>query len=116
ALYELARYDALHAVRGFDAIRARLARKRTCIRRRPLDPAIVCNAVELAACFYVKPVLCLQRSVCAARLLRRHGTDARLVIACRPVPFFSHAWVEVDGRVVNDSPVYRERLNVLYTA
>jgi hypothetical protein len=35
------------------------------------------------------------------------------VIGYRPSPFFSHAWVEVDGRIVNDSPVYQERLFVL---
>jgi hypothetical protein len=50
------------------------------------------------------------------RLLRKHDVVARLVIGYRPVPFFSHAWVEVNGRVVNDSPAYRERLQVLYTA
>jgi hypothetical protein len=48
-----------------------------------------------------------------ARLLRRRGFDAEVVIGCRPEPFFSHAWVELDGRVVNDSPVYREQLPAL---
>ena len=33
---------------------------------------------------------------------RRNGIAAQLVIGCRPLPFESHAWVEVDGRVVND--------------
>ena len=69
----------------------------------------------LATCLYWKPVLCLQRSVCAVRLLRSHGVAARLVIGYRPSPFFSHAWVEVDGRVVNSSPAYKTRLRVLYS-
>jgi len=51
--------------------------------------------VSLAACFYWKPVRCLQRSVAAMRLLRKCGIDGRLVIGYRPSPFFSHAWVEV---------------------
>jgi hypothetical protein len=76
----------------------------------------ICNAVLLATCLYWKPVLCLQRSVCLVRMLRDCGVPARLVVGYRALPFFSHAWVEVDGRVVNDSPVYRERLQVLYTA
>lgn len=82
-------------------------------RRLEVD---ICRAVLLAAALYWKPVLCLQRSHCVARLLRAHGVPARLVIGYRPVPFFSHAWVEVAGRVVNDSPVYRQRLRILHTA
>ncbi len=69
----------------------------------------------LAGCFYYKPVLCLQRSVVAARLLRKAGAEARLVIGYRAAPFLSHAWVEVDGRVANDSQAYKERLQVLCT-
>src|SRR5437660_8652155 len=61
-------------------------------------------AVDEACVWYVRRVACLQRSVVATWLLRRHGLRAELVIACRPLPFESHAWVEVDGRVVNDRP------------
>jgi hypothetical protein len=75
----------------------------------------VCAAVQLATTLYWKRVLCLQRSFCATRLLRAHGVPARLVIGYVPEPFFSHAWVEVAGTVVNDSPRYRQRLRVLYT-
>jgi hypothetical protein len=28
-------------------------------------------------------------------------------------PFLAHAWVEVAGRVVNDSPTFQRRLQVL---
>jgi len=82
---------------------------------RELEQAI-CDAVLLATCFYWKPVLCLQRSVCTVRLLRRHGIAARLVIGYRPSPFFSHAWVEVDGRVAYGSPAYQKRLRLLQVA
>ena len=116
SLWELARYDLIDATAGFQRIHAQLARQR--VRSRPSPPeaqGLVCEAVSLAACFYFKPVFCLQRSVVAARLLRKHGVDGRLVIGYRPAPFFSHAWVEVDGQVVNDSPTYKERLQVLCT-
>ena len=76
----------------------------------------ICDAVLLATCFYWKPVLCLQRAVCTVRLLRRHGIHARLVIGYRPSPFFSHAWVEVDGRVVYGSVAYQKRLMPLHVA
>jgi hypothetical protein len=38
---------------------------------------------------------------------------AEMVIGYRPSPFFSHAWVEVNGSIVNDSPAYQEKLLVL---
>lgn len=115
ALYELIRYDVIGALRGSANIRRLNPQPLT---SEPTSDEVVrttCNAVSLAACLYWKPVLCLQRSVCIVRMLRKHDVVARLVIGYRPVPFFSHAWVEVKGRVVNDSPAYRERLQVLYT-
>ncbi len=114
ALWELIRYDLVRRVSGFQRIHNQMARYP--VRNRVVDSGIesaICDAVTLATCLYYKRVLCLQRSTVAARILRRNGVDARLVIGVRPSPFFSHAWVEVDGRTVNDSPVYRERLQVL---
>jgi hypothetical protein len=131
ALFELARYDVIHTVCGFGRIRSSLLAQpaksgaREPIDAAPIDPGQidaaqlecerrVCDAVLLATCLYWKPVLCLQRSVCATRLLRARGVAARLIIGYREAPFFSHAWVEVGSRVVNDSPAYRSRLRVLH--
>ena len=116
ALYELVRYDVISALRNSGNLRRSNPQP---ITSEPTSPEVVrtiCNAASLAACLYWKPVLCLQRSVCIVRLLRKHGVVSRLVIGYRPVPFFSHAWVEVNGRVVNDSSTYQERLRVLYAA
>jgi len=116
ALCELARYDVISALGGSANIRRLNPQPGT---PEPTEQEVVrttCNAVSLAACLYWKPILCLQRSVCTVRLLRKHDVAARLVIGYRPAPFFSHAWVEVNGRIVNDSPTYRKRLQVLYTA
>jgi hypothetical protein len=115
-LYELARYEAIISLRGFGCIQRQLSRQT--IAAKPSSPELeqtICNAVLLATCLYWKPVLCLQRSVCAVRLLRKQGVVGRLAIGYRPAPFFSHAWVEVDGRVVNSSPAYQKRLRLLYT-
>ena len=73
----------------------------------------VCSAIDLACIWYWKEVLCLQRSAATACLLRSHGVSAELVIGAQQMPFRSHAWVEVDGRVVNDKPYVRERYAVL---
>ena len=64
--------------------------------------------------FLLETSAVLQRTVCTVRLLRKHGVHARLVIGYRPLPVFSHAWVEVDGRVVYGSPAYQKRLHPLY--
>src|ERR1700754_1703947 len=115
ALYELARYETIVSWRGSGRVLQQLQRQSTKAQPagRELEKA-VCDAVLLATCFYFKPVLCLQRAVCTVRLLRRHGIVARLVIGYRPAPFFSHAWVEVGGRVVYGSPAYQKRLRPLH--
>lgn len=117
ALYEIVRFDVINSARGFACVLSQLKRQSIAVKSttREWEQAI-CDAVLLATCFYFKPVLCLQRSVCTVRLLRRHGIAARLVIGYRPSPFFSHAWVEVDGRVVYGSPAYQKRLTPLHVA
>lgn len=117
ALYELVRYEVSIRSGGAGRILSQLRLQTVAAKPtgRKLEQAL-CDAVLLATCFYWKPVLCLQRAVCTVRLLRRHGIAARLVIGYRPSPFFSHAWVEVDGRVVYGSPAYQKRLRLLHVA
>ena len=117
ALFEIVRYEVIVSLRGSGRILSEL--KQQSIAAQPTSEEVektICNAVHLATCFYWKPVLCLQRAVCTVRLLRRHGIVARLVIGYRPSPFFSHAWVEVEGRVVYGSPAYQKRLLPLHVA
>lgn len=73
----------------------------------------LCHAVDLACVCYFKQVLCLQRSAATTLLLRRHGWTAEMVIGAKLVPFESHAWVEIDGCVVNDKPYMTELYEVL---
>jgi hypothetical protein len=113
ALWELLVYDAVMRCRGFSGIHRRISRLRTGRRADGVEPEQVCEAVACAISLYWRRVHCLQRSAVAALLLRRYGWDARMVIGYRPVPFFSHAWVELDGVVVNDSPAYKRQLQVL---
>jgi hypothetical protein len=98
---------------GFARLSAAVHRCRRSRRRRVLDPADVVWSVNEACVWYVKRALCLQRSAVATWLLRRHGFAAEMVIGYRPLPFESHAWVEIDGRVVNDLPQYRRAFTVL---
>jgi hypothetical protein len=76
-------------------------------RHTPAAPDIVgqiCGAVDRATVWYPKKALCLQRSAVTTCLLRSHGIAARMTLGVRPMPFMAHAWVEVEGSVVNDLP------------
>ena len=73
----------------------------------------ICSAVDMACIWYWKEALCLQRSAATACLLKNHGVPARMVIGAQQKPFRAHAWVEVDGRVVNDKPYVSEMYAVL---
>jgi len=114
ALWELCRYDLAIHVFGFRRVirGSRWARLRPVRSDADLE-ARVCSAMNWALSLYWKRVLCLQRSLATARLMRSCGLGATLVLGCRPEPFVSHAWVEIDGRVVNDSPGYQKLLCVL---
>jgi Transglutaminase-like superfamily len=112
ALYELMRYDVMLRLRGFAGIQEQLRTQRVAPSRRGSEETI-CDALLFATCVYWKPVLCLQRSVCEVRLLRRYGFLGRVAIGYRPAPFFSHAWTEIDGRAVNGGTAYQQRLQLL---
>ena len=117
ALYELVHYEVVLFLMGSGRILSQLKRQSISAPTSGKEmEKTICDVVLLATCFYWKPVLCLQRAVCTARLLRKHGINARLVIGYRPSPFFSHAWVEVDGRVVYGSAAYQKRLIPLHVA
>lgn len=73
----------------------------------------VCTAVDRAGTYYLKQALCLQRSAVTTCLLRMKGVSAEMVIGCRKIPFRGHAWVEVDGDVVNDNPKVQTFYRVL---
>jgi hypothetical protein len=75
--------------------------------------ACICSAVDMACIWYWKEALCLQRSAVTSCLLKSHGIVAQMVIGAQRLPFKAHAWVEVDGRVVNDKPYVPEMYAVL---
>lgn len=91
------------------------------VRNHPLGVSLslpdvterICGAVDMACIWYWKEVLCLQRSAATACLLKRYGVPAQMLIGAQQMPFKAHAWVEVDGRVVNDKPYMREMYAVL---
>ena len=99
------RFDSL-----YDSVRSHPVSQRACDEQ---TTARVCRAVDLACIWYWKQVLCLQRSAATVCLLRDNGVFAELVIGAQHLPFRAHAWVEVQGRVVNDKTYTPEIYAVL---
>ena len=98
-------FDWLIGFGGFARVREAVRKQemKSAPKRRDRDRELA-HAVDLACVFYFKRVLCLQRSAALVVLLRHHGYQAEMIIGAQLLPFLSHAWVEVDGRVINDKP------------
>lgn len=110
----LIRFDLCLARGDFLALHSKVRLCPTRTTPTSADPtALICSAVDMACIWYWKEVLCLQRSAATACLLKRHGVSAQMMIGAQRMPFKAHAWVEVDGRVVNDKPYVREMYAVL---
>jgi hypothetical protein len=58
--------------------------------------------VNRAQVYYPKKAMCLQHSAVVTCLLRRQGVPAEMILAAQEFPPKGHAWVEVEGKVVND--------------
>jgi hypothetical protein len=105
ALLDLIRHDLFLLRHDFSALHSKVHLLPVSSHRpRPEDAERICRAVAYACIWYLKPVLCLQRSAVAVTLLRQYGIPAEMVIGAQRLPLKAHAWVEVDGRVVNDKP------------
>jgi hypothetical protein len=111
--FETVRYDVQYAARGFHGVHRSL-RRPVRLRQGGLAEAFrIAEAYEIVSAFHWRPILCLQRSVIVARVMHAYGIPAQVVIGYTFLPFLSHAWVEVEGRVVNDSAGFAERMAVL---
>jgi len=114
AYLKLIHFDLYLAREDFAALRNRV-RHYPIANKAPSPDTVqqICSAVDMACIWYWKEALCLQRSAAAACLLKRYGVPAQIVIGARQMPFKAHAWVEVDGRVVNDKSYTPEMYGVL---
>lgn len=71
-----------------------------------VDPQRMAWLVNAAAARHPLPVTCLSRSVLLAWMLSRRGVATQLRIGVRPRDgsLLAHAWLEHEGRPLNDSP------------
>jgi len=114
AYLKLIFFDLLIARGNFNLLYEKV-RRCPLATEKPAPDALerICTAVDMAAIWYRKEVLCLQRSAATACLLKERGVNAQMVIGSQQLPFKSHAWVEVEGRVVNDKPYMQEMYSVV---
>lgn len=104
ALCALLAYDVVCTCCRFETIHTMVRRWKVARKNEAAPDALdcVCNAVNYACIWYPKQALCLQRSFVTTHLLRKHGIDAQMVLGAQKIPFQAHAWVEVNGRAVNE--------------
>ena len=114
AYLKLIYFDLYLARDNFAALYDKV-RKYPVANKEPAPDAVkrICDALDMACIWYCKEVLCLQRSSATACLLKSYGVRAQMVIGAQQMPFKAHAWVEVDGLVVNDKPYTPEMYGVL---
>lgn len=109
AYLSLIRFDLYLARANFESLYNKVRNYPTRNKAAPPDSVeLICSAVDMACIWYCKEVMCLQRSAATACLLRKYGVSAQLVIGAQQMPFKAHAWVEVDGKVVNDKQYVHE--------
>jgi Transglutaminase-like superfamily len=114
ALVRLIQFDLYLARGNFKGLHEKVREYPISKMRTPANAlGQVCAAIDMACIWYWKEVLCLQRSAATACLLKRHGIAAQMIVGAQKMPFKAHAWVEVNGRVVNDKPYMREMYAVL---
>lgn len=74
---------------------------------------VIGESVAAAAALYPGRARCLEQSLVLHRALRRSGVNSRLRLGVIPYPFAGHAWVECEGRPVNEFADQIHRLTPL---
>jgi hypothetical protein len=115
AYFHLVRFEVLLQFADFETLHRRIRNYPTVssVANSVEDAIRICSAMDMACVFYWKHVLCLQKSAATVCLLRRCGIPARMVIGAQKLPFKAHAWVEIDGQVINDKPYLPKLYGIL---
>jgi|HubBroStandDraft_4_1064222.scaffolds.fasta_scaffold538240_2 hypothetical protein len=114
AYAELISHDLFMSRHDFASLHRRVRGFPICATKDGANSAAsIAFALNVACCFYPKRVLCLQRSAVMVKILREKGLPARLVIGAQKLPFKAHAWVELDGVIIDDRLASREKFFIL---
>lgn len=115
AFIGLLAFDLLLKFRGFHSLIKKVEHWPTADpRKTDFDTCRRVRAmVDRAQMYYPKKAMCLQHSAVVTCLLRRRGVPAEIVLAAQEFPPKGHAWVEVNGEVVNDFRAVKDIHKVL---
>lgn len=69
--------------------------------------------IVVATALYPGRSKCLEQTVTAYVLLRRRGAPVQIRLGVQPYPFHAHAWVEMNGVPVTESPETVSRFALL---
>lgn len=74
------------------------------------------SAVDAASLLYPKKTFCLAWAATFCRLASQKKWHCSFVIGIQTNPFYAHAWAEIAGKVINDSPQVAEVLSIILKA
>ena len=77
---------------------------------KPNEIDRLCYTLDKACLWYPKKSLCLVYAFALMQLLQKRHCPATFLIGVQTMPFYAHAWVEIQSQVINDNPQLKERL------
>jgi Transglutaminase-like superfamily len=108
---------------GFDAVYQRIVRRAARRNSAPADAAdteraqTTLHAVLQATRWYYRSRLdCLPKALTLYTLLRDQAIAADLCLGVKRFPFAGHAWVEVNGLVIDNKPKQVRRYTLIARA
>jgi hypothetical protein len=81
----------------------RLAGEHTSVADEQLIKQTLHNIV-VATVFYPGKSKCLEQAIAVFVLLRRRRVPVQIRLGVQPYPFYAHAWVELNGAPLTESP------------
>src|SRR5690348_2175698 len=110
AFCSLAIFDILSIFCSFEVLYLIVKKRTVAVTSSDRDSIQrICNAINYACTWYPRQILCFQRSFVTTYLLRIHGIPAQMVLGAQKLPFKAHAWVEVEGRAINERSNVQEK-------
>ena len=79
-----------------------LARRHSGSTEAVIQPTL--HNILIATAFYPGRSKCLEQAIASFILLRRRGIPVELRMGVQPYPFYAHAWLDLNGAPLTESP------------
>ncbi len=111
ALRAVHRRSAAERLAGLKRLIEQEREHRALTPRRDIDDLV--RSLNAACLLYHRRTKCLEWAGALLLVGFQYGFDLRLVVGVQNRPFYAHAWVEHEGRIVGDEPGLRNQLAVI---